>query len=98
MRDVNFFETAAGGGHIGDPGIEYAGDAGEFIDDLIGEFVRNPAEILDAAGVALANALLVLKNIEEPQFNCHLVALNGKAAFDEPFSANCRPIFEIERS
>ena len=66
MRNVNFLETTAAVRHVDDSRIEHAGNAGEFVDNFIAEFMRDPPEIFHAAGVAFADPFFVLKNIKQP--------------------------------
>src|ERR1041384_528621 len=96
MRDKNFLETAAAVGHVGDSGVEDSRHAGELVDDLVDELVRDTAIIPDPAGVTLTDALLALINVEETQLDGNFIALNRKTAFDQAFGTDRRPIFEIE--
>src|ERR1041384_4541330 len=96
MRDKNFLETAAAVGHVGDSRVEDSRHAGELVDDLVDELVRDTAIIPDPAGVTLTDALLALINVEETQLDGNFIALNRKTAFDQAFGTDRRPIFEIE--
>src|SRR5262249_7600802 len=96
MRDENFLETTAAVGHVGDPSIKDSRHSGELVDDFVDKLVRDAPIIPNPSGVALPDALLALINVEEPQLDRNFVALNRESAFDQSFSADRRPVFEIE--
>src|SRR5438093_7726684 len=96
MRQINFLEAPAAVGHISDPRVEDAGYAGELVDDLIDEFVRDAPVLFHSTGIALTDPFFILINIEQTQLNGEFVAPDGKAAFHQSFGADSRPVFEIE--
>src|SRR6266545_3468684 len=96
MRQINFLEAPAAVGHVRDPRVEDAGYAGELVDDLIDEFVRDAAVLFHSTRIALTDAFFVLINIEQTQLNGDFIAPDGKAAFHQSFGADSRPVFEIE--
>src|SRR4030095_2617925 len=96
MREINFLEAPAAAGHVRDPRVEDAGYAGELGDDLIDEFVRDAPVLFHSTRIALTDPFFVLINIEQTQLNGDFVSSHGKAAFHQSFSADSRPVFEIE--
>src|SRR5262249_18633973 len=82
--------------HVGDAGVERAGRAGELIDDLVGEAVRDAAEIAHLAGVSFSDELLPLINVEQAQLDDEVIPLHAEAAFDQAFGVDRCPVFKIE--
>src|ERR1041385_1979783 len=96
MRKVDFFEPAAAVRYVGDAGVERTRRAGEVIDDLVGEAVRDAAEIAHLAAVSFSDELLPLINVEQAQLDGEIVPLHAEAALHETLGVDGRPVFEIE--
>ena len=64
VRHVDLFEAAAAIGDIGDPGVKDARSAGELIDDLIDELVRDAPKVPNPSGLTFTDPLLILVDVK----------------------------------
>src|SRR6266705_2896751 len=80
MREINFLEAPAAVGHISDPRVEDAGYAGELVDDLIDEFVRDAPVLFHSTGIALTDPFF-----SRPSFSAAKQRLESAAHHDRRF-------------